>query len=107
MQMAGAQPGVHALQLKPVCVSETLKKGVKFVKWDDVSSPRIASPGRDTARLRIDGVGGLRALPRSVRGGHRGVPAVCCPSRAAGLNRRLHAGQTLSCWIALDRCELC
>ncbi|XP_012427796.2 1-phosphatidylinositol 4,5-bisphosphate phosphodiesterase beta-1 isoform X2 [Taeniopygia guttata] len=36
--MAGAQPGVHALQLKPVCVSETLKKGVKFVKWDDDST---------------------------------------------------------------------
>ncbi|KAK2531750.1 hypothetical protein Q9233_005410 [Columba guinea] len=36
--MAGAQPGVHALQLKPVCVSETLKKGIKFVKWDDDST---------------------------------------------------------------------
>ncbi|XP_045430758.1 1-phosphatidylinositol 4,5-bisphosphate phosphodiesterase beta-1 isoform X4 [Pipistrellus kuhlii] len=33
--MAGAQPGVHALQLKPVCVSDSLKKGTKFVKWDD------------------------------------------------------------------------
>lgn len=49
VQMAGAQPGVHALQLKPVCVSETLKKGVKFVKWDDVSSARFP-PGRGTAR---------------------------------------------------------
>ncbi|KAF4023102.1 hypothetical protein G4228_015498 [Cervus hanglu yarkandensis] len=28
--MAGAQPGVHALQLKPVCVSDSLKKGIKF-----------------------------------------------------------------------------
>ncbi|XP_024620028.1 1-phosphatidylinositol 4,5-bisphosphate phosphodiesterase beta-1 [Neophocaena asiaeorientalis asiaeorientalis] len=28
--MAGAQPGVHALQLKPVCVSDSLKKGTKF-----------------------------------------------------------------------------
>uniref|UniRef100_A0A8B9FW91 1-phosphatidylinositol 4,5-bisphosphate phosphodiesterase n=1 Tax=Amazona collaria TaxID=241587 RepID=A0A8B9FW91_9PSIT len=36
--MAGAQPGVHALQLKPVCVSDTLKKGIKFVKWDDDST---------------------------------------------------------------------
>ncbi|KAM8810355.1 1-phosphatidylinositol 4,5-bisphosphate phosphodiesterase beta-1 isoform 2-T2 [Eudromia elegans] len=36
--MAGAQPGVHALQLKPVCVSDALKKGVKFVKWDDDST---------------------------------------------------------------------
>uniref|UniRef100_A0A6I8NBW9 1-phosphatidylinositol 4,5-bisphosphate phosphodiesterase n=1 Tax=Ornithorhynchus anatinus TaxID=9258 RepID=A0A6I8NBW9_ORNAN len=36
--MAGAQPGVHALQLKPVCVSDHLKKGTKFVKWDDDST---------------------------------------------------------------------
>ncbi|TFK08761.1 F-box only protein 5 [Platysternon megacephalum] len=36
--MAGAQPGVHALQLKPVCVSDLLKKGTKFVKWDDDST---------------------------------------------------------------------
>ncbi|CDQ95994.1 unnamed protein product [Oncorhynchus mykiss] len=35
--MAGAQPGVHALQLKPVFVSESLRKGNKFMKWDDVS----------------------------------------------------------------------
>lgn len=44
VQMAGAQPGVHALQLKPVCVSDTLKKGIKFVKWDDVSSSPASSP---------------------------------------------------------------
>uniref|UniRef100_UPI00398E89FE 1-phosphatidylinositol 4,5-bisphosphate phosphodiesterase beta-1 isoform X1 n=1 Tax=Pristiophorus japonicus TaxID=55135 RepID=UPI00398E89FE len=36
--MAGAQPGVHALQLKPVCVPENLKKGSKFMKWDDDST---------------------------------------------------------------------
>ena len=35
--MAGAQPGVHALQLKPVSVPESLKKGNTFMKWDDVS----------------------------------------------------------------------
>lgn len=35
--MAGAQPGVHALQLQPVRVSASLKKGSTFVKWDDVS----------------------------------------------------------------------
>lgn len=34
--MAGAKPGVHALQLKPVAVHEELKKGGKFVKWDEV-----------------------------------------------------------------------
>ncbi|XP_067274524.1 1-phosphatidylinositol 4,5-bisphosphate phosphodiesterase beta-1 isoform X2 [Pseudorasbora parva] len=33
--MAGAQPGVHALQLKRVSVSEKLKTGDKFMKWDD------------------------------------------------------------------------
>ncbi|KYO23765.1 1-phosphatidylinositol 4,5-bisphosphate phosphodiesterase beta-1-like [Alligator mississippiensis] len=36
--MAGAQPGVHALQLQPVRVSDGLKKGTKFVKWDDDST---------------------------------------------------------------------
>uniref|UniRef100_A0AAZ3PLA6 1-phosphatidylinositol 4,5-bisphosphate phosphodiesterase n=1 Tax=Oncorhynchus tshawytscha TaxID=74940 RepID=A0AAZ3PLA6_ONCTS len=36
--MAGAQPGVHALQLKPVSVSESLRKGSKFMKWDDDST---------------------------------------------------------------------
>uniref|UniRef100_A0AAZ3NN94 1-phosphatidylinositol 4,5-bisphosphate phosphodiesterase n=1 Tax=Oncorhynchus tshawytscha TaxID=74940 RepID=A0AAZ3NN94_ONCTS len=36
--MAGAQPGVHALQLKPVFVSESLRKGNKFMKWDDDST---------------------------------------------------------------------
>lgn len=34
--MAGAKPGVHALQLKPVAVHEALKRGGKFVKWDEV-----------------------------------------------------------------------
>ncbi|XP_016090390.1 1-phosphatidylinositol 4,5-bisphosphate phosphodiesterase beta-1-like [Sinocyclocheilus grahami] len=36
--MAGAQPGVHALQLKPVCVSDSLKRGSRFMKWDEDSS---------------------------------------------------------------------
>ncbi|XP_026858211.1 1-phosphatidylinositol 4,5-bisphosphate phosphodiesterase beta-1 isoform X1 [Electrophorus electricus] len=36
--MAGAQPGVHALQLKPVSVPESLKKGSRFMKWDEDSS---------------------------------------------------------------------
>lgn len=35
--MAGAKPGVHTLQLKPVCVPELLKAGSKFIKWDEVS----------------------------------------------------------------------
>uniref|UniRef100_A0A8C2CD00 Phosphoinositide phospholipase C n=1 Tax=Cyprinus carpio TaxID=7962 RepID=A0A8C2CD00_CYPCA len=37
--MAGAQPGVHALQLKPVRVSESLKRGSRFMKWDEVMTP--------------------------------------------------------------------
>lgn len=34
--MAGAKPGVHALQLKPVIVHEELKKGSKFIRWEEV-----------------------------------------------------------------------
>uniref|UniRef100_A0A8C1M7U8 phosphoinositide phospholipase C n=1 Tax=Cyprinus carpio TaxID=7962 RepID=A0A8C1M7U8_CYPCA len=33
--MAGAQPGVHALQLRRVSVTESLRTGDKFIKWDD------------------------------------------------------------------------
>uniref|UniRef100_A0A670YDJ8 1-phosphatidylinositol 4,5-bisphosphate phosphodiesterase n=1 Tax=Pseudonaja textilis TaxID=8673 RepID=A0A670YDJ8_PSETE len=36
--MAGPQPGVHALQLQPVRVSASLKKGSTFVKWEDDST---------------------------------------------------------------------
>uniref|UniRef100_A0A8C1R155 Phosphoinositide phospholipase C n=1 Tax=Cyprinus carpio TaxID=7962 RepID=A0A8C1R155_CYPCA len=36
--MAGAKPGVHALQLKPVSVHEVLKRGSKFIKWDEANS---------------------------------------------------------------------
>uniref|UniRef100_A0AAR2J4J5 Phosphoinositide phospholipase C n=1 Tax=Pygocentrus nattereri TaxID=42514 RepID=A0AAR2J4J5_PYGNA len=43
--MAGAQPGVHALQLKPVSVPESLKKGSRFMKWDEV---------RHLLTLRVD-----------------------------------------------------
>ena len=35
--MAGATPAVHVVQLKPICVPDTLVKGNKFIKWDDVS----------------------------------------------------------------------
>lgn len=35
--MAGARPGVHALQLEPPTVVETLRRGSKFIKWDEVS----------------------------------------------------------------------
>uniref|UniRef100_A0A8D1M9R8 1-phosphatidylinositol 4,5-bisphosphate phosphodiesterase n=1 Tax=Sus scrofa TaxID=9823 RepID=A0A8D1M9R8_PIG len=33
--MAGARPGVHALQLEPPTVVETLRRGSKFIKWDE------------------------------------------------------------------------
>ena len=39
--MAGAKPGVHALQLKPVSVHELLKTGSKFIKWDEVRAEHI------------------------------------------------------------------
>lgn len=35
--MAGARPGVHTLQLEPPTVVETLRRGSKFIKWDEVS----------------------------------------------------------------------
>ncbi|XP_006861047.1 PREDICTED: 1-phosphatidylinositol 4,5-bisphosphate phosphodiesterase beta-3 isoform X2 [Chrysochloris asiatica] len=38
--MAGARPGVHALQLEPPTVVETLRRGSKFIKWDEVSAGR-------------------------------------------------------------------
>ncbi|XP_077138705.1 uncharacterized protein LOC143804470 isoform X2 [Ranitomeya variabilis] len=42
--MAGAQPGVHALQLKRVCVSDTLKRGSKCIKWDDEIIKLLTNP---------------------------------------------------------------
>lgn len=36
--MAGAKPGVHVVLLRPIAVPETLIKGNKFIKWDDVST---------------------------------------------------------------------
>ncbi|XP_060922250.1 1-phosphatidylinositol 4,5-bisphosphate phosphodiesterase beta-3 [Limanda limanda] len=51
--MAGAKPGVHALQLKPVCVHETLKKGGKFIKWDE--EPNSGPPTLVTLKVDPDG----------------------------------------------------
>ncbi|KAK3546683.1 hypothetical protein QTP70_031388 [Hemibagrus guttatus] len=48
--MAGAKPGVHALQLKPVSVHETLKAGSKFIKWDE--EPNSGQPTLVT--LKVD-----------------------------------------------------
>ncbi|KAK2864066.1 hypothetical protein Q7C36_003220 [Tachysurus vachellii] len=46
--MAGSQPGVHALKLKPVAVPESLRSGNKFMKWEDDST--IVTP----VTLRVD-----------------------------------------------------
>lgn len=92
--MAGAQPGVHALQLKPVCVSDSLKKGTKFVKWDDVSrGGGLGAPAGRGAWGWGWGWGEGRVMqwvqrlrpgrPRGARGG---------PCRAAGGGRRAESG---------------
>ncbi|KAM9301877.1 1-phosphatidylinositol 4,5-bisphosphate phosphodiesterase beta-3 [Gastrophryne carolinensis] len=49
--MAGAQPGVHSLQLEPVRVPETLQKGSKFIKWDEENSVK------SLVTLRVDAMG--------------------------------------------------
>ncbi|KAM4018095.1 1-phosphatidylinositol 4,5-bisphosphate phosphodiesterase beta-3 [Anomaloglossus baeobatrachus] len=49
--MAGARPGVHALQLEPVRVPETLQRGSKFIKWDEDSSTK------SLVTLRVDSMG--------------------------------------------------
>ncbi|XP_036619908.1 1-phosphatidylinositol 4,5-bisphosphate phosphodiesterase beta-3 isoform X2 [Trichosurus vulpecula] len=46
--MAGARPGVHALQLEPPAVPETLRRGSKFIKWDEEAS------SRNLVTLRVD-----------------------------------------------------
>ncbi|KAF3697647.1 1-phosphatidylinositol 4,5-bisphosphate phosphodiesterase beta-3 [Channa argus] len=51
--MAGAKPGVHALQLKPVSVHEALKKGGKFVKWDE--EPNCGPPTLVTLKVDPEG----------------------------------------------------
>ncbi|XP_066215696.1 1-phosphatidylinositol 4,5-bisphosphate phosphodiesterase beta-3 isoform X2 [Saccopteryx leptura] len=49
--MAGARPGVHALQLEPPTVVETLRRGSKFIKWDEEAS------SRNLVTLRVDSNG--------------------------------------------------
>ncbi|KAM8748212.1 1-phosphatidylinositol 4,5-bisphosphate phosphodiesterase beta-3 [Acanthopagrus schlegelii] len=51
--MAGAKPGVHALQLKPVSVHDALKKGGKFIKWDE--EPNSGPPTLVTLKVDPDG----------------------------------------------------
>ncbi|XP_067290971.1 1-phosphatidylinositol 4,5-bisphosphate phosphodiesterase beta-3 isoform X2 [Pseudorasbora parva] len=50
--MAGAKPGVHALQLKPVSVHEVLKRGSKFIKWDEEAN---STPSLVTLKVDPDG----------------------------------------------------
>ncbi|XP_010772674.1 1-phosphatidylinositol 4,5-bisphosphate phosphodiesterase beta-3 isoform X1 [Notothenia coriiceps] len=51
--MAGAKPGVHALQLMPMSVHEMLKKGGKFIKWDE--EPNSGPPTLVTLKVDPDG----------------------------------------------------
>uniref|UniRef100_A0A8C5I9Q8 1-phosphatidylinositol 4,5-bisphosphate phosphodiesterase n=1 Tax=Gouania willdenowi TaxID=441366 RepID=A0A8C5I9Q8_GOUWI len=51
--MAGAKPGVHVLQLKPPRVHEALKKGAKFIKWDE--EPNSGPPTLVTLRVDPEG----------------------------------------------------
>ncbi|XP_024143832.1 1-phosphatidylinositol 4,5-bisphosphate phosphodiesterase beta-3 isoform X1 [Oryzias melastigma] len=51
--MAGAKPGVHALQLKPISVHEELKRGGKFIKWDE--DPNSGSPTLVTLKVDPEG----------------------------------------------------
>lgn len=68
--MAGAKPGVHALQLKPVNVPEVLIKGGKFIKWEEVSAESFLNllsgvwrEHRDpTVRVEVVCVGGRKSL---------------------------------------------
>ncbi|XP_054718756.1 LOW QUALITY PROTEIN: 1-phosphatidylinositol 4,5-bisphosphate phosphodiesterase classes I and II-like [Uloborus diversus] len=46
--MAGAQSGVHVVQLKPIVVPPALQEGNKFVRWDDDST--VGTP----VTLRVD-----------------------------------------------------
>uniref|UniRef100_A0A1A7XC82 1-phosphatidylinositol 4,5-bisphosphate phosphodiesterase n=2 Tax=Iconisemion striatum TaxID=60296 RepID=A0A1A7XC82_9TELE len=52
--MAGAKPGVHLLTLKPVSVHDTLKKGGKFIKWEEDTSQNM--PDRQIT-LNVDADG--------------------------------------------------
>uniref|UniRef100_A0A8C7WBT2 Phosphoinositide phospholipase C n=1 Tax=Oncorhynchus mykiss TaxID=8022 RepID=A0A8C7WBT2_ONCMY len=63
--MAGAKPGVHALQLKPVSVHDILKRGSKFIKWDEVSNIEVEI--LDISQIRDTRTGKLAKLPKDPR----------------------------------------
>lgn len=50
--MAGAKPGVHVVQLKPIQVPESLVKGNKFIKWDEVRD-KTAPDGSHSCAYRL------------------------------------------------------
>ncbi|ESO90162.1 hypothetical protein LOTGIDRAFT_123959 [Lottia gigantea] len=49
--MAGAKPGVHVVQIKPIVVPDSLQNGNKFIKWDDGSANGMP------VSLRVDSKG--------------------------------------------------
>uniref|UniRef100_A0A8C4YX27 1-phosphatidylinositol 4,5-bisphosphate phosphodiesterase n=1 Tax=Gadus morhua TaxID=8049 RepID=A0A8C4YX27_GADMO len=77
--MAGAKPGVHALQLKPVSVHELLKTGSKFIKWDEVRGAHTQTHTRaprththeweilDISTIRDTRTGKFAKLPKDQR----------------------------------------
>lgn len=104
--MAGAQPGVHALQLKPVCVSDSLKKGTKFVKWDDVSiGGQIRGAGGDTGQSSgAGGVGvgrGARYAMGAPRTGRGGLPGTGWRLPRRGAKSRVFARAPVFCGLRL------
>uniref|UniRef100_A0A672M4J2 Phosphoinositide phospholipase C n=1 Tax=Sinocyclocheilus grahami TaxID=75366 RepID=A0A672M4J2_SINGR len=66
--MAGAKPGVHALQLKPVSVHEVLKRGSKFIKWDEVRRYRPSEVEvLDISQIRDTRTGRFAKMPKDQR----------------------------------------
>uniref|UniRef100_A0A671NYG0 Phosphoinositide phospholipase C n=1 Tax=Sinocyclocheilus anshuiensis TaxID=1608454 RepID=A0A671NYG0_9TELE len=65
--MAGAKPGVHALQLKPVSVHEVLKRGSKFIKWDEVRYRPCEVEILDISQIRDTRTGRFARFPKDLR----------------------------------------
>ncbi|GAA6104615.1 1-phosphatidylinositol 4,5-bisphosphate phosphodiesterase beta-3 isoform X1 [Tachysurus ichikawai] len=67
--MAGAKPGVHALQLKPVSVHELLKGGSKFIKWDEPSDRESDETYEGERGTDVRGVRAKNQLKSCIRDG--------------------------------------
>lgn len=79
--MAGARPGVHALQLEPPTVVETLRRGSKFIKWDEVRewlSSALPRSKDSFNHIRLDEC--------------QGPPLQCCLTTAPPIPALLHSG---------------